>query len=170
MARPAVGREGMDAAARAAELVLLLSWHTFGDAWLLARRVWDERYRALVAAGELPIEGAGVECAALPDDAAIMRVSSHASYDIDAAADTANTAGRRASQWALDASAIAKAGMGRTTRGTWVSNLAELVAAERIGVRRAPGFWQALHTCVPTERDTPTREEPDAELAERMAS
>ena len=149
-AEPGAARGGgttMDGASAAAALVLTLSEACLGDATLVAARVWNERYATLAAEGgslRRPSEqrgaaggaGAGriVDCGALVES---RRSGAWA---------------RHVSGWARDAARVA-ARFSDETRGVWLANLAERIAAERLGLHRAAGFWEALHSCLVEHAD-----------------
>ena len=127
-----------DGASAAAALVLTLSEACFGDSALVASRVWAERYRSLAVEG-----------------GALRRSPSHETLRIDCAT---VAAGRRSALWAPRLSewgrktARVAARFSDETRGVWVANLAERLAAERVGLEWAASFWQALHSCRPAAK------------------
>ena len=116
----------------AAALVALLSAECFEEKPShLTSRVWAERYSSLVNQGQLPTSDGltVVECAAMRRWRAAWG---------------AHPAARA---WARDVAGVAMTRMSEASRGTWLSNLAELVAAEIIGVERTGGFWRDAAAC-----------------------
>ena len=128
-----------DVASAAAALVLTLSEACFGDSALVASRVWAERYRSLAVEG-----------------GALRRSPSHATLRIDCATVAARRRSAlwapRLSEWGHKTARVA-ARFSDETRGVWVANLAERLAAERVGLEWAASFWQALHSCQPAAKD-----------------
>ena len=121
--------------ASAASLVLLLSEATLGLPALLVRRVWEERYAALITSGSLPgARGAGG--AALVECGMIRSWRAHWAMREDA------------QEWASAAARLAGARFSDASRGLWLANLAEYVAAERVGLQAVGGFWRELHGCL----------------------
>ena len=155
----------------AALLVRSLSSEVFGNAGALVARVWSERYATLEAGrgwqdgnangGEAPHKlpsALPLQCAELREwdeawgdrDVAELSAASHAVPRPTAGvgARAAVTVQREAvGSWARKAAQIALSGLGEDTRGTWVANLAELVAAEQVGVGAIAEFWRILHQC-----------------------
>lgn len=129
----ATQRSGTQRSAAAAALVLLLSRRALGDAWVLPRRVWKERYAALANESALPVQEP-MDCDEL------RRV-------VAAGEGTGSTC--LADDWAARIGREAKERFADVTRATWLANLAEVVAAERVSVRGAARFWRDLHACAP---------------------
>ena len=53
-----------------------------------------------------------------------------------------------ARRWAHAAAQLAAHRFSDATRATWLGNLAELVAAEHVGVGSVGGFWRELDACM----------------------
>jgi len=143
----------VEAPGAAAGLVGLLSAAADGsgdDETWLARRVWSERYARLVESGELP---------ALPwspgqrqPAAAVTSAGLSAEDGAGPPPRCADLAARSAIRaeavtWAEAVGSLAAEELPSASRRTWVGNLAELVAAEAVGVERTPAFWRALGDC-----------------------
>ena len=129
----------------AATLVLALSQRTFGSAWQLAEHVWSERYQSLVSEGTLAVDEAvpsALDCKTLQDSP----VLSAAVVDAHGGGDARHG---EVLVWAERAARLAHAHLSDGTRSTWLANLAELVAAERISMRGVGRFWRDLQRCSP---------------------
>ena len=140
-APPAHHGERNNKASGAAALILLLSRSAFaGDAvgdggssssTLLARRVWQERY------AELDLPEASPPPFATDGSCAEWQPGLRAWRDDEAA--------RR---WAQSVARHAAAHLPDSTKGSWLGNLAEYIAAERVGVGHVAAFFQALNMCL----------------------
>lgn len=128
-------------ATTAAALVLLLSQRTFGDAWHLPVRVWQERYASLDSLWHvaLPEPRKRIDCALL--GAAFTRRDGSVAWQVDWGGEAV------AVHWATKVATMATGGFGEGTRATWLANLAELVAAERVSVAGTAVFWRELSDC-----------------------
>ena len=115
-------------------LLRAMSGRTLGDAAALGRRVWTERYAPLVAIAELPAPPLSppLDCAAAPPD------DERAEYARAAAASAAR--------------------LPEATRGVWVGNLAEALAAEAVGAANVAAYFRALDACE-APRDAGYRDE-----------
>ena len=122
-ALPRPKRAAAATATRLTGLLRALSDRTLGDAAALGRRVWAERYAPLVAIAELPAPPLSppLDCAAAPPD------DERAEYARAAAASAAR--------------------LPEATRGVWVGNLAEALAAEAVGAANVAAYLQALDAC-----------------------
>ena len=139
--------KGQPTAEFAATLVLALSQRTFGSAWQLAEHVWSERYQSLVSEGTLAVDEAvpsALDCKTLQDSP----VLSAAVVDAHGGGDARHG---EVLVWAERAARLAHAHLSDGTRSTWLANLAELVAAERISMRGVGRFWRDLQRCSPGE-------------------
>ena len=119
-------------AAAAAALVCLLSQASFGGTdggTTLANRIWKERYADL----ELPEDTPSFD---------VVRCSSWARELLEWLRHAP------ASEWAASVARHAAERLPAETRGSWLSNLAEFVAAEQVGVAHVHAFWQGLSECV----------------------
>jgi hypothetical protein len=134
------GAAPSDRALDAASLVMLLSSASFGNASLLPARLWTERYKAIVEDGSLPQSAVGnaasgdgeappIDCALLAANRELWEMSGHGIG------------------WARAATRLAAERFHEETRASWLGNLAEYVAAERVGVRAVGGFWHSLFAC-----------------------
>lgn len=135
----------VDDAAAALALVAQLSARVFNNATHLLERVWRDRYATLVGRNALPLvalSGAGtstaggnrvraLECSLLP----VWRTRW----------DQRDDARRWASAVALQARDHLRS---EATRTLWLANLAELVVAEQVGVRRVATVWRAASECL----------------------
>lgn len=129
--RPPLMRGDAARAEATAALVAALSAAAVGNGSLLVERVWHERYEALVASGRLPAQMSGeVECARL------------------SAWRTTLEARPATRTWLRAAARLAAERLSDETRTTWLANLAELVAAERLGLPAVGAFWRASARCI----------------------
>ena len=125
----------------------------------MARRLWRERYEALVTSGELAAEWdedrmAPRSCAALHADDG--RDGFGRSRETTASADSSAAARRRdveatqseaIREWLDGVVRIARARIPAASRGLWLGNLAELVAAEHVGVAHVAALLRAMEAC-----------------------
>uniref|UniRef100_A0A7S2IQI6 Uncharacterized protein n=1 Tax=Haptolina brevifila TaxID=156173 RepID=A0A7S2IQI6_9EUKA len=172
------------AADAAALLVITLSLSVFEDAWILPRRIWQERYASLVEDGALGSPAGSGQAAGgqgqahetgLPSCSMVVRMvqSRQGSRLLHNPALTAPAfRGDDLSRWGARVAELAREHFAAATAGTWLANLAEVVVAENAGVHGAPLFWSRLFHCstaMPLDLDS-TRSIETHELEMKPAS
>ena len=119
----------------ALSLVALLSSRCFdGNETLLASKVWFERYKPLLegaAAADADRDGSLAEDI---EEAVVLECAKVSAAAWEGAPE--------AIEWADAAARLAKEGFSAATRALWLSNLAETIVAERVGLGRVASVWR----------------------------
>jgi len=130
------------AAVAAARLLAQLSIAIEGDATAVSRRVWQERYKELALhAKELTLDW---DSMAAPPCMAIAKAFSQQGSSLTEGWTDEATA------WLQAAARVAVERLPAGSRSLWVENLAELVAAEHVGVARVAPLLKAIVDCTAT--------------------